>query len=32
MVLLNTLSVNQQNGQTDSNNSVAFADELFECV
>ena len=32
MVLLNTLSVNQQNDQTDSNNSLAFADELFECV
>ena len=28
----NPLSTNPQNGQTHSNNSSAFAVELFECV
>ena len=28
----NSLSVNPQNGQTHSNNPLAVANELFECV
>ena len=29
---VNSLSVNPKNDQTQSNNSSAVADELFECV
>ena len=31
-ILLTLLAPTQQNGQTHSNTSLAFADEWFECV